>query len=97
MPMTPEQCSAALMRLREVWPAPGECPCCTQNEWVMSGIVEVRDYFCAPTDPTVKAVPLLVVSCRKCGRTLMFNAVVLGLVRLGTGEFVFPEEKEVKP
>lgn len=97
MPMTPEQCSAALMRLREVWPGPGGCSLCSSNEWVLSNIVEAPDFFNTPRAPTVGVVPLLLVSCKKCGLTLTFNAVLLGLVSRDTGEFVFPEEKEVKP
>lgn len=97
MPMTTEQCSAALMRLREVWPKGGKCSCCESNEWGLSGVVEARDYFCAPTATAVGVVPLLLVGCKKCGMTLTFNAVRLGLVSRETGEFVMPKTDEVEP
>ena len=57
------------------------CPVCGSTSWVVEETIlkltEFGAYFAVSSN---RIYPVLVMSCTKCGNTLMFNAVKLGLV-----------------
>ena len=71
----------ALAWLNEQWKGNKLCPICSENSWSISeDLVEVRPYKGGALVVGGSLFPFLVVTCRNCGHTLFFNAVIAGLV-----------------
>ena len=64
----------------EHWTGQKTCPICNSTGWFMGDVVgEVREMH--PNNLISGSFyPLIVISCRTCGYTLLFNAMVGGLV-----------------
>ena len=64
------------------WKGEGRCPVCAENDRWQPGdhVVELRRYRPGAATPGAPVQPLVSVTCMNCGHTLIFSAVVLGLV-----------------
>ena len=72
----------AIAWLNELWPGNRLCPICTNNSWSVSDdLVEIRPYKGGTLVVGGSLYPLMIVTCNTCGHTLLFNAVVAGLVQ----------------
>jgi hypothetical protein len=74
-------------RLKELW---GDRPCevCgNQGFGVSDQVHELRTYSKTPFGPGPTLTPLVAAACSRCGNTKLFNAIALGLLVEGTGEF----------
>ena len=62
------------------------CPICQSNNWSISDTpVEIRPYTGGGMVIGGPVYPLFSLTCNKCGNTLLFNAIVAGLIpREGT-------------
>lgn len=71
----------AMAWIDEHWTGQKECPICKNSVWFVGDVMgEMREMH--PTKRLISGslYPMVVVSCRTCGYTLLFNAVVIGLV-----------------
>lgn len=70
--------------LNAQWNGPKICPICGKNNWTISPeLVELRRFEGGSLVVGGGSVfPLLSVTCTICGNTLLFNAIVAGLVAL---------------
>ena len=58
------------------------CPVCDNTSWSISDeLVEVRPYKGGGLTVGGSLYPFMVVTCGTCGNTLLFNAVLAGLVQ----------------
>jgi hypothetical protein len=76
----------AIAHLTKHWPEPRTCPICKSNSWTVSDDFVQLFAFPAgggiPTFPPKNMYPALQVLCMVCGHTLLFNALVAGLLVL---------------
>lgn len=81
-PLTPLDREKFATLLNERWDGQKECPICKKNEWLLSDyLAEVRTFTKGSILLGAPVYPVVVVTCRVCGNTLLFNAIVLGLVK----------------
>ena len=67
--------------LDELWQGNKECHICGNTGWgVVPELMELREYRGGSLIPGGPIVPLFVVACVTCGNTILFNAIVAGLV-----------------
>jgi len=80
MKLTAEQTTRALNALQHF--APIECSVCKHKEWAINDyLFEVRDFLGGGlTVDRAIVIPLVVLNCKTCSNTLLFNAVQLGVV-----------------
>lgn len=71
------------------WKQPRQCPVCSQSTWGVAPtfahipLTQVGKGLVGTYQP-VQTFPCVVVTCRTCGNTLFFNAIVMGLLPSGT-------------
>ena len=71
----------AIAWLNERWQGNKLCPICTNNSWSVSDdLVEIRPYKGGTLVVGGPLYPLMIVTCNTRGHTLLFNAIVAGLV-----------------
>jgi hypothetical protein len=76
-----------IRRINEVWTGNRPCPICSKStRWDISGIHQVQQYNEGNHCPGAAIAPLILVSCRNCGNTILFNAISLGIVDPSTGK-----------
>ncbi len=73
----------ALEWIEENWVGKKSCPICENTGWFMGEVMaEMRQISRAvrlmPTSGP--SYPMMVLSCENCGYTLLFNAMVLGVM-----------------
>lgn len=67
--------------LNEKWVQAKTCPICTSNQWSVSEEpLELRPFKRGGLVIGGPVYPLYSLTCRVCGNTLLFNAVVAGVV-----------------
>lgn len=65
----------------EHWKGQRKCPICENSRWSIGEVVgEVQQMHVNRRLLGESLYPLVVVTCAVCGYTLMFNAVVIGLL-----------------
>lgn len=73
--------------LNSQWKGPKTCPVCHNNNWTIGeDLVEIRPFQGADFIGFVggSVLPLFAVTCKICGHTLLFNAIVADLLKLET-------------
>ena len=69
--------------LEEHWQGEKECPVCRSNKWTISEKpAELREYERGSLTIGGPVYPLVLVTCRVCGHTLLFNAIIMGIVEV---------------
>lgn len=64
------------------WRGSRICPVCQNNSWGISDeVVEMRPFRGGSLIVGGSIYPLFTVTCDTCGHTLLFNALVAGLVK----------------
>jgi len=72
----------ALDWLNKHWKGDKVCSVCVNNSWTVSEeIVEIRGFHKGTPALGQLLYPLIVATCNTCGHTLLFNAVIAGLVK----------------
>lgn len=66
--------------LNDRWQGQKTCPVCSNNKWQLGGLVELRPYTGGGLVIGGGVFPTLQVICENCGNTLLFNALVAGLL-----------------
>jgi len=67
--------------LNKHWQGPKICPICQSNNWVFSeSLVEIRPYHGGQIFVGGTLYPLFLLICGVCGYTVLFNAIVAGLI-----------------
>lgn len=67
--------------LNNKWVGAKLCPICQSNDWNISPKpVEIREFSRGNLVVGGPVYPLVSVTCRVCGYTLLFNAITAGLV-----------------
>lgn len=69
-------------KLRALWPfwEPGHpCPCCGRETWTFAPELVQVTYYGELNVGEIPVYPCVMVICRTCGYTRLFNAKVLGL------------------
>jgi hypothetical protein len=78
MTYSPEQIAKFL---NEKWKGQKLCPVCQSNKWGVSDKpVELREFTPGAFVVGGPVYPLVSVTCNVCGHTLLFNAIVMGVV-----------------
>ena len=68
--------------LQAKWLAPAkQCPICLANAWTVSEVVEVRPFSGGGLVIGGTVFPVFMLICNNCGYSLMFNAVISGVVK----------------
>jgi len=76
-----------IRRINEVWTGNRPCPICSKStRWDISGIHQVQQYNEGNHCPGAPIAPLILISCRSCGHTILFSAIGLGVVDPSTGK-----------
>ena len=71
----------------EHWTGHQACPICQNDRWGLSKMVgEVRQMLPEQHSPGRASYPLVILTCQTCGYALLFNAVVIGLLKGGEGK-----------
>jgi hypothetical protein len=66
------------------WPYPRVCTTCAKQEfWVMSPVFAHIPLSLLGRHAPVRSFPAVVITCRNCGNSLFFNAVVMQLLEAG--------------
>lgn len=88
--------SRLLQKLREVSPAPQRCVFCGNNKWQPHEEYVALKMQKDPRGGVLAggAMPLLPVSCTKCGNTHFINLLVLGFSEEDLASLVVPEHGE---
>ena len=74
----------ALAWIDEHWTGQKACPICQNNRWGLSEMVgEVRQMTPHQLPQGRAAYPLVILTCQTCGYAVLFNAVVIGLLKGG--------------
>jgi hypothetical protein len=84
-----------LDKLKEVSPNPGRCVFCGNNYWTPQGEYISLVLQASPRGGRLsggKALPLVPVSCTKCGNTHLINLLVLGFSEEDLDSLVFPPD-----
>jgi predicted nucleic-acid-binding Zn-ribbon protein len=69
--------------MKENWKGSRICPICNNTQWSASeSLAELRQFDKGNLVVGGKVYPLLVLICKTCGYTLLFNAIKTGLVKL---------------
>ena len=67
--------------LDEHWKGKRACPVCDNNQWGLGGeIAEIRTFHGGAVLGAGGVYPLISVNCETCGYTMLFNALVVGLL-----------------
>lgn len=67
--------------LNRQWQGTKQCPICKSNKWgIGQRPIEVREFHGGGLLVSGPVYPLIAVTCGVCGYTLLFNAIVTGLV-----------------
>jgi len=80
-----------LSRLGEVWPSPRICPAFKADTgWQIAiSLLECREYQGdSSTFSRASLSPFVAAVCPRCGNTLFFNAIKLGIIDAASGDFV---------
>jgi hypothetical protein len=87
MTLNDSQRKLILQKIKEVWTGERPCPICSKSiSWDISGIHQVQQYNEGNHCPGAPIAPLILVTCRTCGHTILFNAIALGVVDPDTGK-----------
>lgn len=71
----------AISWLNEKWQGPKICPICKSNSWnIGDRPVELREFHGEGISFGGPIYPLLSVTCKVCGNTILFNAIVSELI-----------------
>ncbi len=69
----------AIAWLNNLWHGNKQCPICKNNNWTVNDVaLELTPYSAAPYPPV--SYPLFSITCGVCGHTLLFNAILAGLL-----------------
>jgi|GEM_PF-800813 len=67
--------------LNQKWQGAKTCPICDSNDWEISDKpAELREFSRGGLSVGGPVYPLVVLTCRVCAHTLLFNGIVLGVV-----------------
>jgi hypothetical protein len=67
--------------LNKHWVGQKRCPICQSNDWrVSKKAVELREFHGAGLALGGPIYPLVSLTCKVCGHTLLFNAIVAKLI-----------------
>jgi len=67
--------------LNQQWQGVKQCPICNNNRWgIGEKPVEVREFHGGGLLVSGPVYPLIAITCGVCGYTLLFNAIVTGLL-----------------
>jgi hypothetical protein len=85
MILSKEQSEQLLRKLNELWKSPQECQVCHHYDWSLSNVVfELREFnhgsIVVGGGGGANLYPAIPATCRTCGNTIFFNAIVLGVV-----------------
>lgn len=81
MTLTDSQCKLISQKIRNVWTGDRPCPICSKTTyWDISGVYQIQQYNEGNHCPGAPIAPLILVTCRTCGHTILFNAIALGVV-----------------
>jgi hypothetical protein len=81
MTLNDSQCKLIVRKIHEVWTGKRPCPICSKStSWDISGIHQIQRYNEGNHCTGAPIVPLILVTCRTCGHTILFNAISLGVV-----------------
>lgn len=89
MKLTDEQKDALIKKLNSFWKEIPICIVCKNNVWTIADMVfELREFHGGTLvlGGGGKIYPVVTMMCERCGYTMFFNALSLGLYK--------PEEKE---
>jgi hypothetical protein len=89
MKLTKEQQQKLIEKLNELWKNQKVCSICQGQNWNVSDTVfELREFHGGNMVIGGSAIiPVLTLTCTKCGQTIFLNAMSLGIVEL-------PQHKE---
>ena len=93
MRLNEQQQKMVINQFDKVWKGKRPCPVgCGKVDWGLCNIVEVKQYNDGNACPGTAITPMILIVCNTCGYSMMFNAIVMGLVDQASGLV-----KEAKP
>ena len=85
--LTVEQIDIVKAWMKEKWRGGSNCQICQANHWnVAKHLVLPLTYSEGSTSMGGASYPQAMLICTNCGQTLLFNAVIMGIVPGGEGE-----------
>jgi hypothetical protein len=68
--------------LNKHWDGAKSCPVCRSNNWSIPDMAfELRQFFGGNRVLGGPIIPLVPITCGTCGHVMMFNAILLGVVK----------------
>ncbi|NBO53119.1 MAG: hypothetical protein EBU84_00680 [Actinobacteria bacterium] len=87
MTLTDSQRKLLIKKIHEVWTGDRPCPICSKvTSWGISNISQMTEYNGGNYCPGALVCPLIRVTCDRCGYTILFSAIALGVVDPVTGK-----------
>jgi predicted nucleic-acid-binding Zn-ribbon protein len=77
------QAAQAWLAQRQQSPEASYCPFCRGTNWMVGELVGTPNLAPGGFDPNAPVLPAFPLICTGCGYTMLFNAVVAGLVKPG--------------
>jgi predicted nucleic-acid-binding Zn-ribbon protein len=83
MRLTEEQRENVSKRITSYWGDQlFDCPVCRNKHWKINDtIFEMREFSEGKLDIAGKVFPVIIIICDRCGYTITFNAIMLGVVK----------------
>jgi hypothetical protein len=81
MQLTEEQKQKALEYFKKTLQETLACPACGHDDWGLSDMLFQISAFRSTSIPPSPVIPLFPLTCAVCGHILLFNAIVMGLVK----------------
>lgn len=82
MNFTSKQIEELPQKLQKIWKGKKKCIICGSKDWAIQSKIFRLDEFKSEIRGEVAAIPLIVISCQKCGFLIQFNAIGLGIVEV---------------
>lgn len=72
--------------INEHWKGDKLCPICNNDSWgIFNRFAELRPFGGGGLAIGGPILPLVILTCNKCGHTLQFNAIIMGLIEQHPG------------
>lgn len=78
MQLTEEQQSIVVGKLNQLWTNKRECLVCNNDKWTVSDKIFEIKQFSDESKIEGRKIPIITVTCSKCGNTILLNALTLG-------------------
>lgn len=78
MRLSQQQMNVVLMKFKTMFTEKNACPMCKKDSWSISDRFYEMKEFGLNENGTQQTSPFIIMSCKTCGHSRFFNALILG-------------------